>query len=135
MFIRASIFPIAALVFPLVVFAEAPRTFAALVSEIISILDAATVTLVILGVVIYLWGMSVNILKFEDDPDKRKAYFFWGIIVLFVMFSLWGIVAILGNTLFGEGQSYFSVTQGTGEGGGAQIEIIETPWSGVDVGP
>lgn len=79
----------------------APRSFAELAEMIVGFLNAATGVLMVVGLVVYFWGMSINILSFENDPTKRKAYFVWGIVVLFVMVSIWGIIALLQNTLFG----------------------------------
>lgn len=80
----------------------APRTVQELASVIISLLGQATAVLVVAGLVVYLYGVSTNILNFTDKSgEKLKAYFFWGVIVLFVMVSIWGILRLLQNTLFG----------------------------------
>lgn len=82
--------------------AAAPRTFKELADLIVQILDTGTGLLILTGVVIYFWGISTNILKMKDEGGKVfKAYFLWGIIALFVMVSIWGIIELLQNTLFG----------------------------------
>lgn len=87
---------------PAVAFAQAPRTFQELAVDIVDILDATTAVLILAGIVVYFYGISINILNFgEDGMEKVKAYFFWGIIILFVMVSIWGILRLLQNTLFG----------------------------------
>ncbi|MDO8552019.1 MAG: hypothetical protein Q7S01_00650 [bacterium] len=88
--------------FPAIVLAEgAPRTYSALVNQLVSLMNYAVIVLVALGVAIYFYGMYSNILKFgEDNPEKKKALFFWGIIILFVMVSVWGILRIMQNTFF-----------------------------------
>lgn len=92
--------PLAALT-PAIAYA-APRTFVELADLIVLILDNATVVLIVLGIAVYFFGISTNILKFsEEGGEKFKQYFFWGIIVLFVMVSIWGILRLLQNTLFG----------------------------------
>jgi D-alanyl-lipoteichoic acid acyltransferase DltB (MBOAT superfamily) len=89
---------------PSAALAAAPQTLQALANVIVNLLDNATATLVVLGIVVYFYGVSTNILNFSDDGgEKLKAYFFWGIIVLFVMVSIWGILHILQDTLFGSG--------------------------------
>ena len=89
---------------PAVVFA-APQTFQQLSNVIVNLLDNATAVLVVAGIVVYFYGVSTNILNFSDDSgEKLKAYFFWGIIVLFVMVSIWGILRLLQDTLFGGNQ-------------------------------
>lgn len=89
----------------------APRTFQELAALVVHLLDATTAVLVVAGIAVYFWGISTNVLKFgEGDREKFKNYFFWGIIVLFVMVSVWGILRILQDTLFG-GNS-FNATNG-----------------------
>lgn len=93
---------IAVILVPAVAFAQAPRTFQELAADIVDILDATTAVLIVAGIVVYFYGISSNILNFSDDGgEKVRAYFFWGIIVLFVMVSIWGILRLLQNTLFG----------------------------------
>ena len=88
---------------PTVVFAAA-RTFNELACEVVNIIDTATLTLIVFGLVVYFWGVVTSIPHLGDEKgaEKRKSVFFWGIIVLFIMFSIWGIVQILQRTLFGE---------------------------------
>src|SRR3990167_981197 len=105
---------------PLFAYAAA-RNFSEFAEEAINIIDTGTGVLIVFGFVMYFWGISINILKFEDDPDKRKAYFFWGLLVLFVMVSIWGIVGLLQNTLFGGG------TFNTGGGEEIPLDNFETP--------
>ena len=90
------------LVSPLVASA-APRTFQELANTIVVILDNATSVLIVLGIVVYFYGVSTNIMKSgESDREKLRNYLVWGIIVLFVMVSIWGIIGLLQSTLFGD---------------------------------
>jgi len=81
----------------------APNTFQDLAFDVVELIDMATMTLIVFGLVAYFWGLSTNILHFGEDEkgEKKKAYFFWGLIILFVMVSIWGIIQLLQNTLFG----------------------------------
>ena len=95
---------------PAVAFA-APRTFQGLANVLVNILNQATSVLIVAGIVVYFYGISTNILKFgEGDREKFKNYFFWGIIVLFVMVSIWGILRLLQSSLFGSSSSSYSGT-------------------------
>lgn len=78
----------------------APRNFLELANYVAALISAATAVLIVLGLVVYFWGIAINITKM--DKEKMKAFFFWGIIVLFFMVSVWGIVAIVQSTLFGD---------------------------------
>ena len=90
------------LMLPVVASAEAARTFQELAYDIVDIFDATTAVLIVAGIVVYFYGISTNILNFSDDGgEKVRAYFFWGIIILFVMVSIWGILRLLQSTLFG----------------------------------
>src|SRR3989344_5980593 len=100
---RYLVLAFAMLALPSIAVAAAPRNFAELAEMIVRLIDTGTGVLIVLGFAVYFWGMSINILKFEDDPEKRKAYFFWGLLVLFLMVSIWGIVGLLERTLFGGG--------------------------------
>lgn len=96
--------PLALLILPGLAHAQAPRTFGELVNVLVIILNNATAVLVILGLVVYFYGVSTNIMSFDSEKGKEKvkAYFFWGVIVLFVMVSIWGIIEILQNTFLGD---------------------------------
>lgn len=82
--------------------AGAVGTYSELVNKLVSIMGIGAVVLVTLGFAAYFYGVSTNILQFssESGVEKRKAFFFWGIIILFVMLSIPGILRLLGRTLF-----------------------------------
>ena len=88
------------------------RNFQELALDIVEIIDTATITLVVFALVVYFWGMAVNIPHFggEKGGEKQKAFFFWGLLVLFVMVSIWGIIQLLQNTLFSD--SHFDPATG-----------------------
>ncbi|OGG80548.1 hypothetical protein A3A39_01515 [Candidatus Kaiserbacteria bacterium RIFCSPLOWO2_01_FULL_54_13] len=96
------IFGLAVLFVPMVVLA-APRTFRELACLIADLLDTATFVLITLGLVMYFWGVATNIPHFGDEKgaEKQKSFFFWGLIILFVMVSIWGIIQLLQSTLLG----------------------------------
>ena len=60
--------------------------------------------LVTLAVVIFIWGVSNFVLNAGDEEarEKGKQFMIWGIIALFVIVSVWGIVKLL-TTTFGFG--------------------------------
>lgn len=89
---------------PSIALAAAPNTFQELARQIVEILDVATFTLIIFGLVMYFWGMIRSIPHFGDEKgaERRKSFFVWGLLVLFVMVSIWGIIVLLQNTLFGD---------------------------------
>lgn len=56
--------------------------------------------LVTLATVAFIWGVIQYFLN-PDNEEKRKKgkeYILWGLIALFVMVSMWGLVALLSDT-------------------------------------
>ena len=99
-----AIWSVALLTLPQVASA-APRNFKEFSEVVVSIIDTGTGLLILLGIVVYFWGISTNILKMKDEGSQAfKAYVVWGIVAIFVMVSIWGIIELLQNTLFGGGE-------------------------------
>lgn len=73
--------------------------FGTLIENIIAILNLLVVLIIALAVVFFLWGVAKFILN-AGDPDeqtKGKSIMFWGLIGLFVMTAVWGLVNFLGD--------------------------------------
>lgn len=48
----------------------------------------------------FIWGIIQYFLN-PDNEEKRKAgksYIIWGLVSLFVMVAMWGLVGLIGNT-------------------------------------
>ena len=117
-----------ALLIPSVALAAAPRTFQELANLVVVVLNNATVVLVVAGIAIYFYGISTNILKFSDDGwEKVKSYFIWGIIVLFVMVTVWGILRLLQDTLFGGDQGVAPQNPGASSQQNANVDVFQSP--------
>lgn len=94
---------VALLLLPSIAFA-APRTFEELADMALIFLNAGIGVALIAAIAVYFYGVSTSIHKItEGDGSQIRAHFLWGIIALFVMFSVWGILALLRNTLFSDG--------------------------------
>ncbi len=80
-------------------------TFADIVSGLTTGLASDIITLIIsLALVVFLWGLISYIMN-SGNQEKREdsiKYITAGLIGLFVMFAVWGLVAILSST-FGLG--------------------------------
>lgn len=84
---------------PLVAAAAAPATYRDLVTNLIAIMNYSIGTLVVLGVVLYLYGSAMNIIKTkEGDSSQNRKFLLMGIVILFVMVSVWGILELLQAT-------------------------------------
>ncbi len=96
----------------------APRTFGELAAMFVTFINAGIGVALVAGIVIYFYGVATSIPKASTgDIDKLRAHMIWGIIALFVMFSVWGILALLRNTLFGGGTGVY--------GGGSESYEME----------
>ena len=86
----------------------------ALAADLDSVLDqigdligTATPIIVALALLFFFYGLAKYILNSGDEEKKSegKSVMIWGIIALFVMVSVWGLVNLLANT--------FEVTDGS----------------------
>ncbi len=97
---------IASLFAPAVVFA-APRTFAELAALIVFYMNNFIATLVVLAVVIYFFGTATFLMKKGgSDKEGLRKFLLLGLVTIFVMVSVWGILRILQNTLFSSPGSF-----------------------------
>ena len=57
--------------------------------------------LISLAVILFLWGMMVFMLNTDSEQGREngKSKMIWGIVIIFVMLSVWGFVEIL-DTIF-----------------------------------
>jgi amino acid permease len=76
-------------------------TFQNLVQSIKSIVDLLPGILATLAVAAFFWGLTVAIFSTgQEDKAKGKSLMVWGLIAIFIIFSLWGIITFIGN-IFG----------------------------------
>jgi hypothetical protein len=80
-----------------------PRTtyLGRLVISIGQIINQATVLLGSIALLVFFWGIVKYISKRGDEKgiEEAKNTIKWGLIALFVMFSVWGLVQALGATI------------------------------------
>lgn len=69
--------------------------------QIHEIISLTIPVLIALGVLGFMWGIVLYL--FKGDKAEGRSFMLWGIIALFVMTSVWGLVGILRGTLFGTG--------------------------------
>ena len=97
----AKIFSVALVLLAPSVVVAAPGTFSEFVNIIVDVLNNGVMVLVTLALAVYFFGISTNITNLKEDAKAQKRFFFWGIVVLFVMVSVWGILNLIQNTLLG----------------------------------
>jgi hypothetical protein len=63
-------------------------------------LNAAIGLFITLAIVVFFWGLIMYLTKIgSEDSKKGLGIMFWGVIAIFVMVSIWGIIRLLQNTL------------------------------------
>lgn len=71
-----------------------------LLGLISKVLNAIVPVLIAFAVVYFLYGVFKYVFSDDEDAkDKAKEVMIYGIIGIFVMVSVWGLVNILGGTL------------------------------------
>ncbi|HWB34121.1 MAG TPA: hypothetical protein VG753_02290 [Candidatus Paceibacterota bacterium] len=88
--------------------------FADVVNYVIGIINLTIPVLVALAVVMFMWGAVRFIMKSGESVGgaAERDAMVWGVIALFVLFSIWGILHIMQNTLLGAG-SYSGSSAGS----------------------
>jgi uncharacterized membrane-anchored protein len=65
------------------------------------LVQTLTPVIVAIALLAFFWGLAMYVLSFSgDDKEKKKGrdMMIYGVIVLFVMVSVWGLVQVLQNT-------------------------------------
>lgn len=77
------------------------NTFKTVIDGIIETLDIVIILIIALAVVSFLYGIVTYIFRSGDETKRKEGleYIYYGIIGLFVMISVWGLVALLSNTI------------------------------------
>ncbi|HZS42757.1 MAG TPA: hypothetical protein VFA52_00880 [Candidatus Paceibacterota bacterium] len=89
-----------ALAFPAVAFGQQLTNISVLVASATHILNQLIPFFIGLGVVVFFYGIIRYALAGSgEDKSAARSIMIWGIIALFVMVSVWGLVNFLGNAL------------------------------------
>jgi len=83
---------------PLVTHAQ-PADFKSTIGNITNVLLSTIPVLVGAALLLFMWGLVEYVLSAAGDAKKEsKQRMLWGIIGLFVVTSIWGIVSIVGGS-------------------------------------
>ncbi len=96
-------------------------SFKNFVNSLIGFIESTIIPILItVAVLFFVYNVTMFIFRADDKAqrEKMKQYMIWSVIALFLIFSLWGIIAILRNTvgvrnplpLFPEGNTTSSST-------------------------
>ncbi len=89
----------------------APANFREVISLILDVINQLVRLVVVLALLFFLYNIFRMVFAGGNEESRKEAKTFmvYGIIALFVMVSVWGLVNILTSTLFGAGA--FNVPQ------------------------
>lgn len=64
------------------------------------LVNLATPIVVALALLYFFWGLATYILNASNDEKKKegKNIMIWGILALFIMVSVWGIINVVRDT-------------------------------------
>lgn len=84
-------------------FLPAQATFEGLIGALTSLAKAVIPLLFILATVLFLWGVIKYLSAVGDESkiSEAKKHILYGIIGLFFMVAVWGIVTAIVRSLFG----------------------------------
>ncbi len=110
---------------PALVFAQGKiTTFEGLVNKFISIIKYVVPLIFAIALVAFLWGVFQYFFSGAEKKEEAKDFLLYGIIGLFIMVSVWGLVRILTGTFLLEnaqpnlpGLGAGSSSSGSGSGG------------------
>lgn len=89
---------------PSTALAAAPRNLVELANMLANMFNSGATFLILLAVIIFFSGVTISVFnKGQGKIDGKKfgQMLIWGISILFVMVSIWGIIKLLQETLFG----------------------------------
>lgn len=86
---------------PVLAFAQQLTNIQTLVTSIGNIVELLIPIAFAIALLFFFWGLAQYILAAGSDEAKAqgKNMMIWGVIALFVMASVWGIVAFIGQAL------------------------------------
>jgi|SRR6185437_2085517 len=98
---------------PFVAFAQALQPVKNLIVAIGQILNMLIPLLIASAIVVFFWGLVKYIWSggSEEGREQGKHVMIAGLVALFVMVSVWGIVALAQGALGVQGNAPFSVPQ------------------------
>jgi len=67
------------------------------------IFSIAIMLIIGLAAVYFVWSILGYIMKAGEEKEAAKSHMLWGIIIIVVMLTFWGIVGVVRNSVFGPG--------------------------------
>ncbi|MBI2610199.1 hypothetical protein HYW53_03410 [Candidatus Giovannonibacteria bacterium] len=79
------------------------QTFKGAADNITNALESVIPILFLIATIVFLWGVVLYITAAgsEDKNKKGHKYIIWGLVGLFVMVAVWGLVRLITSLVFG----------------------------------
>jgi len=77
--------------------------FKTFIDRIFTVIGLIMPLVMSLAVLFFIISLVMFIVKDGEDKAKAKSQMIWGIVILFVMISVWGLVGVLGDAFFESG--------------------------------
>ncbi|MBV9159284.1 MAG: hypothetical protein JO019_01650 [Candidatus Kaiserbacteria bacterium] len=94
-----STFALGTLLLPVLANAQTASGIFNLINTATRILNALVSLFVLAAVVVFFWGLIQYLMNVGEEKSKGLQTMIWGIIAIFVMVSIWGIIRILQQTI------------------------------------
>jgi len=107
-------------------------TLTEIILTLTQLVYATVPVLVALALLFFFWGMAQWILNMADTEKHKegKQRMIWGLVALFVIGSVGGLILILQNTFFGTAAQYGNSNFGNIDGTNVSSENILNPLDG-----
>ncbi len=85
--------------FALAQFSQSQGTIGGIMATLVGILNFLIPALITLGIVYFIWAVISYVIAGDEEKKKEgRTHMIYGIIGLFVIVSVWGLVTVLANT-------------------------------------
>lgn len=113
--------PIATLFSPLIASAQG-ATVGSILLTVQDLLNLLVPILITIALLYFIWGLATYIQAHGSSVDMAKGrdMMIWGVLAMFAIISIWGLVAIVGRT--------FGIDQNSRLRGN-QVPLVESPFT------
>ena len=98
---KRFIIPTAIVLAPSLAFAQQLTNIETLLKSIGRLVSIATPIVVGIALLVFFWGLVQYIMSAGDEGKRGEArqHMIWGVIALFVMVAVWGLVRFVGDAV------------------------------------
>jgi hypothetical protein len=84
-------------------FLTSGATFSSIVQDLVGLINLMVGVLAPLALVVFFYGLAKYVYNVGDSHGHKEARetILWSLVALFVLFSVWGILALMNEAFFG----------------------------------